>query len=364
MLIRVLAVCLFLVSVGFAAPMKMFQSVPENQAVILQKGEAKMFCPVCGMHLGKFYKTSYAATFGDGATKQYCSIHCLVEDGGIKASRIQVVDVNSLRFIDARKAYYVVGSRIKGTMSMKSKYAFATQKAAMAFANKNGGKLYNFDAAYRIAQSEYESDQHMVDKKRQSMAKMGQKIYKVLCDASKIPQSRSVADVKAAIQQSRACGKLKPKQLHAVGLYVALFKDAQSAAPMQTIEVPEEAKCPVCGMFVAKYPKWAAEAKAGDATYYFDGVKDMMKWYLDPRTYEIDPDMIGAMRVTDYYTLEAVDAKAAFYVIGSNVFGPMGNELIAFKNERSAETFSGEHRGRSILRFDEITAEVVEGLDR
>ena len=45
------------------------------------------------------------------------------------------------------------------------------------------------------------------------------------------------------------------------------------------IEVPEDAKCPVCGMFVSKYPKWVAQIKIKmDIYHYFDGVKDMMKF--------------------------------------------------------------------------------------
>ena len=58
---------------------KMFQSVVTNQAVILQNTKAKKFCPNCGMTLPMFYKTNHAGDL-DGHTKQYCSIHCLVED--------------------------------------------------------------------------------------------------------------------------------------------------------------------------------------------------------------------------------------------------------------------------------------------
>jgi len=36
---------------------KMFQMVPVGQATILQEGNAKMFCPECGMTLPMFYKT-------------------------------------------------------------------------------------------------------------------------------------------------------------------------------------------------------------------------------------------------------------------------------------------------------------------
>jgi copper chaperone NosL len=131
-----------------------------------------------------------------------------------------------------------------------------------------------------------------------------------------------------------------------------------------SIAVPEKAKCPVCGMFVSKYPKWAAEAVVGANSYYFDGVKDMMKWYRHPDEYGIDPRAISALFVTDYYSLEKIPAGTAHYVVGSNVYGPMGNELIPFKTLQSAQTFAKEHDGKTVVSFDAITEEMVAELDR
>ena len=41
-------------------------------------------------------------------------------------------------------------------------------------------------------------------------------------------------------------------------------------------------KCPVCGMFVAKYPDWVGEIifKDGSAAF-FDGAKDLFKYYFN-----------------------------------------------------------------------------------
>ena len=41
-------------------------------------------------------------------------------------------------------------------------------------------------------------------------------------------------------------------------------------------------KCPVCGMFVYKYPDWVSEIIFKDGkTVFFDGPKDMFKYYLN-----------------------------------------------------------------------------------
>lgn len=135
----------------------MFQSVSAKQATILQTGENKGSCPICGMHLQKFYKTNHAGETKDG-TKQYCSIHCVVDDNELKKTDIKdlkVVDTNSLKFIPAHKASYVVGSSKPGTMSRTSKYAFAKKSDAEVFAKEFGGKVTNLDGAYTSAMKDF-----------------------------------------------------------------------------------------------------------------------------------------------------------------------------------------------------------------
>jgi copper chaperone NosL len=125
-------------------------------------------------------------------------------------------------------------------------------------------------------------------------------------------------------------------------------------------------KCPVCGMFVGKYPDFLAEVLFKDGTYaVFDGAKDMFKYYFDLSKYNPSRkrEHIDSIYVTDYYDLTLIDGTEAFFVIGSDVFGPMGRELIPFKTEADAKGFMKDHQGKSMLRFKEVTAEVVKSLD-
>ena len=155
--------------------MKMFQSVNPSQATLVQTNKTKKFCPICGMTLPMFYKTNHSATHNH-ETKQYCSIHCVVEDSEINKSDlkdIKVVDVKSLKFINASEAFYVVGSKKKGTMSMISKYAFADIKDASKFAKDNGGKVMDYNAAYAEAKKDFPKDAMMISKKQAKSAGMG-----------------------------------------------------------------------------------------------------------------------------------------------------------------------------------------------
>jgi hypothetical protein len=200
---------------------KMFQTVPAENATILQKGDAKMFCPKCGMTLPMFYKTNHAADV-NGVTKQYCSLHCLVEDkeSGAPMTNIRVVDVETLKFIPVEKAWYVVGSDVKGTMSMTSKYAFGSKEAAEAFAKKHGGKVMDFNGAYAEAKKDFPRDNAMITKKQTMMAEKGAMIYAKKCKHTD-KKFTSPAEAKAFVVDQGLCQGLNPKQLQAVGLYLS-----------------------------------------------------------------------------------------------------------------------------------------------
>jgi len=58
-----------------------------------------------------------------------------------------------------------------------------------------------------------------------------------------------------------------------------------------------------------------------------------------------------------------IDGLKAFYVIGSDVYGPMGRELIPFGSRSDAEEFRKDHQGKAVLEFNGITPDAVKGLD-
>ena len=67
--------------------------------------------------------------------------------------------------------------------------------------------------------------------------------------------------------------------------------------------------------------------------------------------------------MTDYSGLTRIDAHAAWYVIGSDVLGPMGHELVPLATQAEAEDFLRDHKGRKIVRFADVTPALLEQLD-
>ena len=65
--------------------------------------------------------------------------------------------------------------------------------------------------------------------------------------------------------------------------------------------------------------------------------------------------------VKDYDTHEQIRAEKAHYVIHSNIEGLNGDELVPFSDRASAEAFTKEHGGKTLL-FKDITPEIVNSL--
>ena len=110
-------------------------------------------------------------------------------------------------------------------------------------------------------------------------------------------------------------------------------------------------------MFVYKYPDWVGEIifKDGSAAF-FDGAKDLFKYYFNLKKYnpKKNKENIAAIYVTEYYDMKLIDAKGAYFVVGSDVYGPMGKELIPFVSKADAEGFKKDHKGNRILGFEDV----------
>lgn len=131
------------------------------------------------------------------------------------------------------------------------------------------------------------------------------------------------------------------------------------SGPVEKISKKE--RCPVCGMFVAKYQPWITQIfLLGGGVSVFDGAKDMLAFYFEPQKYGAkEGAKPGDIWVKDYYSQEWLNGRECYYVIGSDVYGPMGHEFIPFSSIEAAENFMKDHHGKKILKFNEITLELV-----
>lgn len=153
-------------------------------------------------------------------------------------------------------------------------------------------------------------------------------------------------------------------------LLAVIFGLSSSIAAAESLELPKPGArdtCPVCGMFVTKYPEWVGTVFYNDGhAHYFDGAKDLFKYLHDLEKWAPGHKLenIESMGVTEYYDLAMIDVRSAFYVVGSDVIGPMGHELVPLRTLEDAEEFKTDHKGVAILRFDDVVASLPANLDK
>ncbi len=161
---------------------------------------------------------------------------------------------------------------------------------------------------------------------------------------------------------SRAGGRLMLSSLVILAFAATLSASADEGGPVRP--GPKD-KCPVCGMFVSKYPDWIASMRLKDgSSVFFDGPKDLFACYLDLGKYLPGKSLsdVVSIRVMDYYEVQPIDARTAWYVMGSDVYGPMGKELIPFGSRGAAEEFLKDHQGTTVLRFDDVSRKTLSAL--
>jgi copper chaperone NosL len=154
-------------------------------------------------------------------------------------------------------------------------------------------------------------------------------------------------------------------------LYMALALVIVMSAPLisvaaQTVDLPDGSKldlstsCPVCNMKLEDSKVGVAAVVFKDGKVVgFDSAGDMFRYVLAPVKYSIKTEDIKNMFVAEHGTKKLLDAKQAFFVIGSEVQAGMGAEVVPFSKKEDAEKFNSEKKGKRVAAYAEVSFDDV-----
>lgn len=155
-----------------------------------------------------------------------------------------------------------------------------------------------------------------------------------------------------------------------IGIFLLIsVSNASSILPVKA-EIPyvmdytKETRCIVRKFKVYEDPKWVAKIElVNGKKLFFSSPKSMIEFYHRPgKWYEIgvksEKDFKNII-VTDYLTMKPIDAKKAFYIYGTNITSPAGDDLVSIGNESDARKFAKQHYGKRVLRFDQISSALI-----
>ena len=135
----------------------------------------------------------------------------------------------------------------------------------------------------------------------------------------------------------------------------------------QAVAMETSDECHLCGMLITRFdgPKGEVFRKeAGEQVFKFCSTRDMFSYYLDPENKRNVAQMLvhdmskmpwGSNSIDDKYF---IDAKAAWYVAGSEKTGAMGPTLASFSQQKDAQTFAKEFGGQ-VLNFKDINFDTL-----
>lgn len=129
-------------------------------------------------------------------------------------------------------------------------------------------------------------------------------------------------------------------------------------AEAQRGAAPTTGRCALCGMRVTRGAAFSSGASpASGEAVLFDSVKCMFRWlgqHADAR----DP------WVTEHLSRGERPARDVVYVMGSDLEGPMGADLVPVDTREHAEQLRESHHGTRVLAFAEVTSEILDELFR
>lgn len=131
-------------------------------------------CPYCGMDRTKWQHSRHLVQYDDGLVDGTCSIHCLAISLALNIDRgpkaIYAADFGSdaeiKPLVKVDKASYLIGSKLKGTMSKQSRMAFSSAESAKKAQAESGGELGSFDDALKDSYLGMASNTVMIRKRR------------------------------------------------------------------------------------------------------------------------------------------------------------------------------------------------------
>lgn len=131
-------------------------------------------CPYCGMDRKQWHHSRHLIHYSDDLVDGTCSLHCAALSLALNIDRvpkaIYAADFGSAEnpkpLVNVEEATYLIGSKLPGTMTQKSKMAFASRQAAQEAQKVHGGELGDFDAALRAAYLSMAEDTIMIRKRR------------------------------------------------------------------------------------------------------------------------------------------------------------------------------------------------------
>ena len=149
-----------------------------------------------------------------------------------------------------------------------------------------------------------------------------------------------------------------------LGLLSGCSEQAAQQRSLAPVEIDRSTSCELDGMLLADYPGPKAQihfAGQDKPSFFCDTVELFSTLLAGEQVRAVQAVYVQDMGKADWNQPQGhwIDAKTAFYVLGSKRHGSMGPTIGSFAQESDAAKFAAEHGGK-VLRFGDIKADMVD----
>lgn len=143
-------------------------------------------------------------------------------------------------------------------------------------------------------------------------------------------------------------------------LLIGCGEDPIERQVRQAVSIEKGDECHLCGMVISGFPgpKGEAYEQGVEEVHKFCSTRDLLNWLLDPENQHASQQAwvhdMGQSPWEQPDDKHFVEARAAWYVAGSEQPGAMGPTLASFKERPVAARFA-QRFGGEVLAFTELT---------
>jgi len=130
------------------------------------------------------------------------------------------------------------------------------------------------------------------------------------------------------------------------------------------VAIEQSDQCHLCGMIIENYPGPKGQIYQKDAidSVKFCSVRDLLSYLLQPENiHNASQVFVHDMAKSPWESPDDdhfIDAKSAYYVVGSNKSAAMGPAIASFSELETAKQFKMDFGGE-VIKFDDITMELL-----
>ncbi len=137
---------------------------------------------------------------------------------------------------------------------------------------------------------------------------------------------------------------------------ISLSRRAFTVGAVLLAACKKEERCKNCGMKIDRTSPWLAELLAVDGTVIpFDTPRCALTCWRNGKTEATE------LRAQDYYDRKWRTSKELKFVLGGDVLGPMGPDLVPVDLARAGK-FVQDHGADRALALEEITLDVLNSI--